>query len=267
MRVIAVGDQPFLGTLTRCIRRARPASEILAFLGGRPLLEWLEKGAGFDAAFLDMELSDMSSIVLARRLKQLAPRGNLILMTESADYMAEALALRVSGYLRKPVTENAVREELANLRHPISDPAARRIRIQTFGNFEIFCDGRPIHFSRRRTKELLAYLVDRRGAGSSMGELRAILWEGRPDSESVRSQLRSLITDLRTTLRNLGQEDIVIKRRDSIALDPEKVDCDYYRYLEGDPAAAKAFRGEYMANYSWAEPTLGGLSSKRPKKV
>ena len=39
-------------------------------------------------------------------------------------------------------------------------------------------------------------------------------------------------------------------------MDPERVDCDYYHYLDGDEGA---FRGEYMSNYSWAEMTLGGL--------
>ena len=53
-----------------------------------------------------------------------------------------------------------------------------------------------------------------------MGELISVLWEGRPDTGSVRSQLRSLITDLRTTLRQLEEKSIIIKRRDLIAIDP-----------------------------------------------
>lgn len=137
-----------------------------------------------------------------------------------------------------------------------------RLRVQTFGNFEVFYDGRPVHFSRSRTKELFAYLIDRRGAGSTMGELISVLWEGRPDTDSVRSQLRSLITDLRTTLRRLGEEAIIIKQRDMIAVDPNRVDCDYYRCLDGDTAAVNAFRGEYMSNYSWAETTLGALEQR-----
>ena len=46
-----------------------------------------------------------------------------------------------------------------------------------------------------------------------------------------------------------------------IAIDPERVDCDYYRFLAGDMTAVNAFRGEYMSNYSWAEPTVGALHS------
>lgn len=138
-----------------------------------------------------------------------------------------------------------------------------RLRVQTFGNFEVFYDGKPVHFRRRRTKELFAYLIDRRGAGSTMGQLISVLWEGRPDTDSVRSQLRSLITDLRTTFRDLEENSIIIKQRDLIAVDPGRVDCDYYRFLAGDQGAVNAFRGEYMTNYSWGETTLGALQQKK----
>ena len=81
---------------------------------------------------------------------------------------------------------------------------------------------------------------------------------------AVRSQLRSLITDLRTTLQALGQEAVIIKRRDLIAVDPKQVDCDYYRFLAGDRSPGNLFRGEYMSNYSWGETTLGALTGEDP---
>ena len=40
---------------------------------------------------------------------------------------------------------------------------------------------------------------------------------------------------------------------------PERIDCDYYRMLAGDMDAVNRFRGEYMAQYSWAELTKGEL--------
>jgi two-component SAPR family response regulator len=137
------------------------------------------------------------------------------------------------------------------------------LRVQTFGNFEVFWGAQPIHFERSKTRELFAYLIDRRGAGSTMGELISVLWEGRPDTPGLRSQLRSLITDLRSTLRDLGAEVVIIKGRDYIAVDPARVDCDYYRYLAGEKAVRSAFRGEYMSNYSWAEITVGSLHQKK----
>ena len=34
---------------------------------------------------------------------------------------------------------------------------------------------------------------------------------------------------------------------------PEKFDCDYYRFLQGDPVAINIFQNDYMVSYSWAE--------------
>ena len=137
------------------------------------------------------------------------------------------------------------------------------LRVQTFGNFEVFWGDQPVRFERSKTRELFAYLIDRRGAGSTMGELVSVLWEGQPDTASLRSQLRSLIADLRAAFRALGAENVIRKGRDHIAVDPARVDCDYYRYLAGEKAARSAFRGEYMSNYSWAEITVGSLQQKK----
>lgn len=265
MKILAADDEALmLDMLTDRIRQARPEADIHPFSSARKLLEWLEEtGGGFDVAFLDIAMPGVSGIALAQKLKFLCPTGNIVFVTGFSQYMAEAFQLHASGYIMKPVTVKAVEEELNNLRHPVPSAPVKRLRVQTFGNFEVFCDGRPVHFSRSRTKELFAYLIDRRGAGSTMGELISVLWEGRPDTDSVRSQLRSLITDLRTTFRELDENSLIIKHRDLIAVDPDRVDCDYYRFLAGDLAAVNSFRGEYMTNYSWAETTVGGLEQKK----
>ena len=48
-------------------------------------------------------------------------------------------------------------------------------------------------------------------------------------------------------------EEILVKGHNSFAVDPETFDCDYYRFLQGDPAAVNAFQNDYMQSYSWAE--------------
>ncbi|MBR3752556.1 MAG: hypothetical protein IKK50_05430 [Ruminiclostridium sp.] len=184
-----------------------------------------------------------------------------VFLIDSNSQALEVLAKQLRG--TQPTADIHTFPDRAALARWLEENRPARLRVQTFGNFEVFWGEQPVHFRRSRTKELFAYLVDRRGAGSTMGELISVLWEGRPDTGSVRSQLRSLITDLRATFRDLGVEDVIIKGRDYIALDPARVDCDYYRYLAGERAVRAAFRGEYMSNYSWAEITVGSLQQKK----
>lgn len=254
MRILAAEpDWTRLAALTALLRRVCPAGELHTFLSPQALEAWLDRhGPAADAVFLP---ADGPGLALAQALHRRRPRTNLIFMASDPDAFRETFPLHASGYLLHPVSDEQVAAELSDLRYPPAE-TPEKLRVQTFGNFAVFYRGQPVRFHRTRTRELFAYLIDRRGAGSTMGELVSILWEGRPDTPGVRSQLRSLIADLRTTLAALDQSAVIRKQRDLIAVDPERVDCDYYHYLDGDEGA---FRGEYMSNYSWAEMTLGGL--------
>ena len=55
------------------------------------------------------------------------------------------------------------------------------------------------------------------------------------------------------TLKKAGAEEILIKGYNSYSIVPEKFDCDYYRFLEGDPKAINQYKNDYMPQYSWAE--------------
>lgn len=64
------------------------------------------------------------------------------------------------------------------------------------------------------------------------------------------------------TLNAANVSDIVVKRYNHLSVDVSKVDCDYYRFLNGDSEAINSYTGEYMMNYSWGEFTIGYLDSK-----
>lgn len=148
--------------------------------------------------------------------------------------------------------------EQYRLRYP-PENAPVGIKIQCFGNFEIFVGGRALAFKRSKSKELLAYLVDRNGATCTNGEMLAVLWEDKPDTASLHSHLRNLIFDLSHTLEDAGVTGLLIRGRSTLALDTSKVDCDYYNFLRGSRSATNSYRGEYMTQYSWAEVTRSAL--------
>ena len=148
----------------------------------------------------------------------------------------------------------------------IRQPHQTGLYARCFGNFELFCDGKAVSFKRYKTKELFAYLIDRRGACVTSGELAAVLWEDSDDLKSLKHRIRNLAYDLKKTLTDLGYAEIVIRSRDRIGLTVEKIDCDYLRYLDGTAGPHEAFRGEYMEQFSWAEVTKGTLTFSKYKE-
>lgn len=219
------------------------------------------KKQNIDVAFLDIEMPGMNGIDLAWQMKNISPDTNVIFVTGHSEYALEAHEVYSSGFLLKPIDETDVRKALKHLRNPITPAVNENIWIQCFGKFEVFYKGKPVHFNRNKTKEMLAYLIDQKGANCTMGELLNVLWEDKPDSRSQRSQLRNLIADLKNTLEQIQADDIIIRSRNKIAVDKKKINCDYYYFLDGNPAAINTYHGEYMNQYSWAEITVAVIDN------
>ncbi|MBQ0072462.1 MAG: response regulator [Spirochaetales bacterium] len=255
MNIIAVDDEMLvLKGQEIVLRRVMPDAEIHTFHEAKAALDYA-KEQKVDVAFLDINMRILDGLTLARELQTLNPVVNIIFCTGYGEYAIDAHKLYASGYLMKPVSEEAVREALSRLRYKVEE--GKRLQIKCFGNFEVLLDGSPLVFKYNRTKELLAYLVDRRGVYVSTRELMSVLFDR--DNVSYFSNLR---LDLLGTFKEAGIEDTIRQSRGMLGLDVTTFDCDYYDYLEGKGGI---FIGEYMSQYSFAERTLGFLLSNRIK--
>lgn len=263
MKILCVDDEPIvLEELRELVEKQPDVESVSGFLSPKEALHWAETNEP-DAAFLDINMGRMDGLMLARRLREKRPECAIVFVTGYSEYAVNAFELHAEGYLMKPATVEDVRRELDYIKSKksISAPkTSKHIRVQCFGNFEAFAGDAPLRFERGKTKELMAYLVDRQGAGATMGELIAVLWEDAPDSLSMRSNLRNLIHDLKSTLSHAGAENVLVKNRDTIALNCAAVDCDFYDFQRCIPYAVNLYRGEYMSQYSWAEITTASLT-------
>ncbi len=261
MRIIAVDDERLaLEALVSSIVKAVPDAAVHGFRDPAEAMDFLRSHI-CDVAFLDIRMRGISGLELARRIKELHGSTNIVFVTGYSEYALDAFRVYASDYLLKPPTPGTVAQALQQLRTPIVPEPKHRIRFQCFGDFDVFADGKALTFHRGKAKELLAYLVDRKGAGVTMGELSAVLWEEGPDTLSRQSNLRNLISDLRKTLCDVGAEGILLKTRNAIAIDADAVDCDYYDFLRHIPYAVNRYQGEYMSQYSWAELTAASIVS------
>lgn len=260
MRIYAIDDEPkMLRMLQDAIREAEPEAEIHAFSCAADVLEAVSKPEEKPAVvFSDIELPGTSGIILAVKIKEAAPDARIVFVTGYDQYALEAYRVHAQGYLMKPVDAAAIREELDLIPHA-PKPHAQTLYVQCFGFFDVFWQGEPLLFKRRKTKELLAFLVDRKGVACTAEEIAATLWEGEADLRKAKHQIRNHVSDLRATLKAIGQEDLLIRSSGILAIRAEKLDCDYYQMLSGDSDALNAYHGEYMAQYSWAEITSGKL--------
>ena len=267
MNILLIDDEPLaLEMLMEAVKEVCPNDAVHTFLKTSEAMAFLKENT-CDVAFLDIQMRGMSGLELAIKCKQMNPTVNLIFATGYDAYAVEAMAMHASGYIMKPVTADKVRRELENLRHPLNHRPGAKLRLKCFGNFNVTLpDGTPLHFSRAKSKEMLAYLVYRRGAPCTIRELGAALFEDSAYDRKQQVYLQKIASSMMQTLKQYGLASIVHKNYNSIALDCTAVDCDYYRFLELDPAAINAYTGEFLSQYTWAEFMTGYLDRLTEKK-
>lgn len=270
MNILAVDDEQLaLSELIQTIRQAAPDARITGCRSAQAALEAAEEQPP-DIAFLDIEMRGMSGMKLAERLMEAFPKCNLIFTTGYSSYTQQAFGVHASGYILKPVTPEKVRAELRCLRYPAAEVRAEaepRLTVRAFSDFEVYQDGTPLHFTYSKTKEVLAFLIDRNGALCTTQQVAAILWEDAAQSHA--SYLNNIRSDLLNTMAKYGCADVLVVRRGAMGVVPGKIRCDYFDYLNADDSpegqrARQAYRGEYMSQYTWAEVTNSHLSFQKP---
>ena len=254
MKIIAVDDEKIaLEALSNAIKATVTEDEVVSFRYPEDALEYAEQNF-CDIAFLDVEMAGMSGVELAEKLKEYNSEINIVFCTGYGNYRDAAFDLHASGYLMKPITPEKIKRELENLRRPIYE--RKKLKVQTFGNFEVYIDGKPLAFKYRRTKELFAYLIDRVGAMCTVGEIIGILFEDEGGREDYFQKLRR---DLLSTLEEAGCENAIVHKRGMLGVVVTELQCDYYDYLNNKKDLSTSYFGEYMSQYSFSENTNAQL--------
>ncbi len=254
MRILCLDDEPLaLQMLTMCVQKARPEAEIASYDDQDDLLDDAEKNI-CDIAFLDIHMRGMNGVQVAKHLKKLNPKMNIIFVTGFSDYKGDAMDIKASGYIMKPVTVDEVKRELADLRFPIIPKDNALLKVQCFGNFDVFKpNGEHVRFERSKSKEIFAYLVHKHGSSCTTRELFAVIFEDEPYEKKLQNLLQTYIYAMIKSLKEAGAEEAVVRSYNALAVNPDVLDCDYYRFEELDAGAVNAFQNEYMSQYSWAE--------------
>lgn len=128
-----------------------------------------------DIAFLDISLRDSDGLELAERVRELCPGCAIVFVTGYADYAVDAFRIHADGYVLKPVSVEDLEREIAHARERRAPAERALVRVQTFGGFEVYAGDVPVHFKRSKSKELFAFLVDRRGAGASNVQIARVV--------------------------------------------------------------------------------------------
>ncbi len=270
MKAICVDDEGLILTRTvSLVKKTNIFDDVESFMDPTEAIEYVRE-TPVDLALLDIDMPEMGGLELATNLKDKCPGIKIIFLTGYSEYAVDAYAMHATGYLLKPIGYEKLLEEIEyalKLPAPSDSKAVpsatdSRVRVETFGYFNILVDGRVVVFKRNKAKELIACLVDRQGQFVARKDLFYILWEDDDYDRAKQKYMDTIIRSLKDTLEEYGISDILEIERGLMRVVPEKLDCDLYRFLDKDKEAVESFRGEYMSSYYWASATEGYLTDK-----
>lgn len=221
-----------------------------------------------DVAFLDIEMPDMNGIELANRILEVQDGIAVVFITAYHRYAVEAFHLNALDYLLKPVSADRLMETLQRLMDQSgvrSEP--RRLRVSCFGKFRATAGEDEIRFRTEKAEELLAFLIDQKGAFVNRNRIIDSLWEDF-DADRAVIHFNTTLHYVKKALLTIGIQVSIHYDRGSYRLDVGGLDCDYFEFCSfeerkepvgqknifGYEKAAALYAGEYLSgcNYDWA---------------
>lgn len=119
MTIVCVDDHTVMlkGT-KRSIEQILPNARISAFTNADEALAFIKEN-GCDVLISEIELSGIDGLTLAKSVKKINPKVNIIFLTvcDEKEHAKEVLKIKPSGYLLKPAKKEQLECELKNLRY------------------------------------------------------------------------------------------------------------------------------------------------------
>ncbi|MCQ5140764.1 AfsR/SARP family transcriptional regulator [Enterocloster bolteae] len=134
-------------------------------------------------------------------------------------------------------------------------PETCKVFIQTFNGFDVFIDDKMIYFPSKKSKELLAILIDKKGGSVSLRQIVDILYNDRTDN-IAKKNVRVIYYRLRKILEEYGCQDMLIHKRGVYSIKTDWFECDLYEFMKGNKKYLSAYTGKYMSEYPWASGTV-----------
>ena len=103
--------------------------------------------------------------------------------------------------------------------------------------------------------------LDIQMCGRNGVELAGTLFEDEPYDTKKCQYTQKILSSMMDALRRAGAESVIAKRYNNLAVNMDRVDCDYYRLLSSAQEPPREYRGEFMAQYPWTEEEAASLDA------
>ncbi|MDE6415042.1 MAG: response regulator [Anaeroplasmataceae bacterium] len=210
-------------------------------------IEYVKSNEVF-GAFLDINMPKINGVELAKKLIQAAPKLKIVFITaytHDEKAIQEMLGPNLLGFCYKPFLAYDINCYIEQM---YTSEENNKIKVITFGSFDVFVRRNVVRFSSFKSKELLALLITYNGKSLTMADAICHLWPDKP-LDLAKSLYRDAVWRLRKVLKDYHIEEIIEFRRALLILNKKNIECDYWDYLEKKNSL---YFGQFLTSYDWS---------------
>jgi len=257
MRAILVDDERLMLKRFARLSAGIPDLHLVGkFESAQEALEYAEENP-VELAFLDVAMPGMNGVELAKKLRGIRPDLLIVFVSAYDEYIRESNQIGGDYYVVKPYNRETLEMVMDRIRL-LSHRQRKKLYIQTFGRFVVFCNGEVVPLTGK-AKEILALVVTRRGKEISNEEIYSTIWEGRVYNNVNMNVFHNALRRLRRALKAASLEDLLVSTPRGQMVDTSLFDCDYYAWQDQNMEQRDRFEGEFLSEYSWGECILANL--------
>ena len=261
MRAIIVEDEPLMiEAFLRMSKGVEDLNIVGTFESAEEAINFSEKNP-FEIAFLDIELPGENGIECAKILREKMPELLVVFISAYDDYLREFNQIGGDDYIIKPYKREIIEKTMEKMRLLVQRQK-KGVYVQMFGRFNVMKDGAPVPL-RGKAKEILAYILVKRGKEVSNEEIYSAIWESREYSNVHMKVYYNALRRLKDSLQKYELQDIIFSTARGQMANTDIYDCDYYAWQDDNAGKNERFEGEFMTEYSWGEYILGNMVSEK----
>ncbi len=231
MRAVLIDDEHYaLQGLKMRLDEIGGIEVVGSFKNGKQALENIEDLRP-DIVFLDIEMPTISGIELFPQILDKLNNVKIVFMTAFTQYAVEAFELNAMDYIVKPVETERLRrtiERFKDVKPPLTEDV-QKTEVNCFRKLSILANGAEINLGlRKKSEELLAYLICAEGEFVSKEKIMETLW---PEAEKDKAANNLYVAFYGLKRQGAGVlSESLESVRGKMRIRSEQITCDLYEF-------------------------------------
>ena len=229
MRAVLIDDEYYaLQGLKMKLEQISDIEVVGMFTNASQSLESLEE-LNPEIIFLDIEMPRINGLDLFSQIISRLNDVRIVFVTAYAQYAAEAFELNAFDYVIKPIEIERLQKTLS-INKPIAGTIkSNKINIKCFTKMSATVNGKEINTNlRKKSEELLAYLIYCRGEFVSKERIMGALWP-EADGDKAANNLYVAFYNLKRLGLDDGKKGLV-SIRGKMRLIIDEIECDVFEF-------------------------------------